>query len=195
MRCLFSILNVTTFPWLPSLKCWTPGESFCHDHRAHFTDEETGVERCGDSLTLMQLSVPGKPGSRPGRSECSTLVPATPPLPAFLTVPLFLSLRIPPQPGEHRQCAVFLWGHLLSGRGSSVSVTLPGVSQRLQRARPEVPSSCLCPAPAEEGPCLGLAAHPAGLASSQSPHSLKVWRPGALPSSGRTWTWGGPGQG
>lgn len=85
--------------------------------------------------------MPGKPGSRPGRSECSTLVPATPPLPAFLTVPLFLSLRIPPQPGEHRQCAVFLWGHLLNGWGSSVSVTLPGVSQRLQRARPEVPSS------------------------------------------------------
>lgn len=85
--------------------------------------------------------MPGKPGSQPGRSECSTLVPATPPLPAFLTVPCFSASG-----SLHNQVNIVsvlfsFGGHLLSGWGSSVSVTLPGVSQRLQRARPEVPSS------------------------------------------------------
>ena len=54
-----------------------------------------------------------------------------------------------------------------------------------------------CPGPVctEEGPCLDLACCAADLASFQSPHPLKIWTPGALPSSVRTRLRGGPGAG
>lgn len=61
-------------------------------------------------------------------------------------------------------------------------VTLARVSQCLHRAILRCQAPCLCTVPTEEGPCLGLASHPADLAAFQSPHPLKVSTPGALPS-------------